>query len=104
LCPSLLNALAHAIKDNRMTRRRVGADEEESVGKLDVFVAGWRAIAPQRQAHPAGRAAHAQTAVAIHVIRAKATLGEFVEEILRLSRELPGKIKRDRLRAMTLKD
>ena len=73
-----------------MTIGGVGADEEKRVGQLDIRIASRRPVAPKRERHRAGGAAHAQSAIAVYMVGAKIAFAELVKDILGFGGKLSG--------------
>src|SRR5688500_2248519 len=101
---ALAQPFRDAVEDNGVALGRVGSDEQEGVGQVDVLVARGRTVAPEREGHAARRAGHAQPAVAVHVIRTKARFSELAGEVLRFGRQLSGQVERDRAGPVLLKN
>jgi hypothetical protein len=88
------------IECHRMAFSGVGTDEEEGVSQLDIGIAGWRPVAPQREGHATGGAGHAEAAVGIDMVGAEVTFGEFAGKVLRFGGELAGEIEANCARAV----
>ena len=89
-----------APEQHRMGEGRIGADDEDAVGVVDVLVAARRRIGAQRLLVAGHRAAHAQARVAVDVVGADQALGELVEDVVVLGQQLAGDVEADRVRAV----
>ncbi len=83
-------ALFDPFEDDRMAVRGVGADQEETIGKIDIGVGRRRAIGTERSLVTDAGRSHAQTRIGIEVIGAEETLRKFVSDVIFLRCQLPG--------------
>jgi hypothetical protein len=70
----------------------------------DVVVAGRRRIGAERGLVARDRAAHAQARVGVDVVGADQALGELVEDVVVLGKELAGDVERHRVGAVLRDD
>ena len=89
-----------AAEQDRMRIGGVGADDENQVGLVDIFVAGRRRIGAQRLLVAGHRARHAQARIGIDVVGADQALGELVEDVIVLGQQLAGDVEADAVRAV----
>ncbi|MNF38643.1 hypothetical protein D3C84_195980 [compost metagenome] len=76
-----------------MTVGHVGADHEEQVRVIEVVIRAGRPVGAEGQFVAAAGAGHAQAGIGFDVRGADKTLGQFVDQVLRLQRHLPGHIE-----------
>ena len=88
------------LPQDRMVVGDVGADEQDDVGALEVFVGAGRAVAAERALVAGDRRGHAQRGVAVVVARAEAELHQLAERVELFGDELAGADDADRLRAV----
>src|SRR5262249_34829044 len=93
-----------ALPEHRVTFGHVRADNQETFGVFDIIVARRRTVVAEGHFIGIGGAGHAKARVGVHVVRADETLGELVENVLRLGSRLARNIKRDRIRTASLDD
>ena len=87
-----------------MAPRRVGADQHQQVGLVEILVAAGHGIGAERAAVTGDRRRHAQARIGIDVGAADEPLHQLVGDVIVLGQQLPGKIKRHRARAVALDD
>jgi hypothetical protein len=93
-----------APKKNRMRIGRVGADDEDALGVVDVVIAGGRRVGPQRLLVAGHCAAHAQARVGVDVVGSDQALGELVEDVVVLGQHLARHVKTYRIRPVLTDD
>jgi hypothetical protein len=92
-------AALDALEQRRVTLERVGADDEEAIGVIDVLITTGRLVLAINLNVPACGGGHAKPRVAVHVVGADAGLEQLVSGVRFLDQQLAGAIERDRVRA-----
>ena len=87
--------LLDALPDDGVAVGRIGADQEEAVGELEVGVGRRRAVGAQRARVADGRRGHAQARVGVEVVGAEEALGELGCHVVLLGEELAGAVEGD---------
>ena len=100
--PARLLAGEDLIENHRVTFRRIGTDQKENLGMFDVIVASHRLVFAEGADVPADRAGHAQTRVALDVVRADPAFEKPVGQIAFLAERLTRTVIRHAVRAMLL--
>ena len=87
--------LLDALPDDGVAVGRIGADQEEAVGELEVGVGRRRAVGAERARVADGRRGHAQARVGVEVVGAEEALGELGCHVVLLGEELAGAVEGD---------
>ena len=74
---------------------RVGTGDEDRAGLVDVVVAAWRRIRAEGGLVAGHGGRHAQARIGVDIVGADQTLGELVEDVVRLGGELAGNVEGD---------
>ncbi|MCY1408898.1 hypothetical protein D9M71_242300 [compost metagenome] len=99
-----LDPVHHAQEQDRVTVGHVRTADEEQVGAVEVLVGAGRRVGTERELVAAAGAGHAQARVGLDLVGADETLGQLVDQVLRLQRHLPGDIKGEGVRPVLVED
>ncbi len=94
----------HPLIEDRMTPRRVRADQHDEVGFVDVPVDAGHGVGAESAAMAGNRGGHAQARIGVDIGRAEEALHQLVGDVIVLGEQLPGEIERDRARAVAIDD
>ena len=94
----------HALEQNRMTPRRIGADQNQEIGLIEIFVAAGHGVGAERAAMARDRRGHAQARIGVDIGAADESLHQLVGDVIILGQQLPGEIKRHRAGTVALDD
>ncbi len=87
-----------------MAPRRVGADQHQQVGLVEIVVAAGHGVGAEGAAVAGHRGRHAQPRIGIDIGAADESLHQLVGDVIVLGQQLAGQIERDRVRAVALDD
>ena len=87
-----------------MAPRRVGADQHQQIGLVEIFVAAGHGVGAEGAAMAGDRGRHAQPRIGIDIGAADESLHQLVGDVIVLGQHLPGQIERDRVRAVARDD
>ncbi len=79
-----------------MAPGRVGADQHQQVGLVEILVAAGHGVRAERAAVAGDRRRHAQARIGIDIGAADESLHQLVGDVIILGQQLPGEIKRHR--------
>ena len=85
-----------------MILRNVGADEQNHIGRLQVFICAGRTIAAEGSFVAGDCGGHAESGIAVVVVGAKAELHQLAQSIELLSHQLAGAYDAERFRPVLL--
>ena len=101
---ALLLVGEHALEQYRMAPRRVGADQHQQIGLVEILVTARHGVGAERAAMAGDRGGHAQPRIGIDIGAADESLHQFVGDVVILGQHLAGQIERDRARAVARDD
>jgi hypothetical protein len=87
-----------------MAPRRVGADQHQQVGLVEILIAAGHGVRAECPAMARDRRRHAQPRIGIDIGAADESLHQLVGDVIILGQQLPGEIKRHRVRAVARDD
>jgi hypothetical protein len=94
----------HPLVQDRMAPRRIGADEHDEVGFVEVAVGARHGIGAESAPVAGDRRRHAKPRVGIDIGRAEKTFHQLVGDVIILGQQLAGQIKRNRVRPVAVED
>ena len=89
---------------HRMAPCRVGADQHQKIGLVEILIAAGHGIGAERAAMAGDRGRHAQPRIGIDIGAADESLHQLVGDVIILGQQLPGQIERDRAGAIARDD
>ena len=92
---ALLLVGKHALEQHRVTPCRVGANENQKIGFVQILIAAGYGVGAEGPAMARDRGGHAQARIGIDVGTADETLHQLVGDVIILGQQLSGKIERD---------
>ena len=87
-----------------MAPRRVGADQYQQVGLVEILVAAGHGVGAERAAVTGDRRRHAEPRIGVDIGAADETLHQLVGDVIILGQQLSREIERHRARAVALDD
>ena len=93
---ALLLVGEHALVQHRMAPGRVGADQHQKIGLVEIFIAARHRVGAERAAVAGDRRGHAQPRIGVDIGAADKTLHQLVGDVIILGQQLAGEIERDR--------
>ena len=87
-----------------MAPRRVGADQHQQVGLVEILIAAGHGVGAERAAVAGDRRRHAQPRIGIDIGAADESLHQLVGDVIILGQQLPGEIERHRTGAVARDD
>ena len=102
--PRLLLVGDHALVQHRMAPRRVGADQHQQVGLIEIVIAAGHGVGAEGAAVAGDRGRHAQPRIGIDIGAADKSLHQLVGDVIVFGQKLSGQIERDRVRTVALDD
>ena len=87
-----------------MAPRRVGADQHQEVGLVEILVAAGHGVGAEGAAVAGDRGRHAEPRIGVDIGAADETLHQLVGDVIILGQQLPGEIERHRAGAVALDD
>jgi hypothetical protein len=94
----------HPLIEYRMAPRRVGADEHDQIGLVEIPVNAGHHVGAEGAAMTGNGRGHAQPRIAVDVGRAEKAFHQLVGDIVILGEQLAGKIARNRVRPVAIDD
>ena len=94
----------HPLVQDRMAPRRIGADQHDEVGLVEVAVDARHRIGAESAPVACDRRRHAKPRVGIDIGRAEKTFHQLVGDVIILGQQLAGQIKRNRVRPVAVED
>ena len=94
----------HALKQHGMAPRRVGADQHQKIGLIEILIAAGHGVSAEGAAVARDRRRHAQPRIGVDVAAADKALHQLVGDVVILGQQLPGEIERHRAGAVALDD
>ena len=94
----------HALEQDRMAPGRVGADQHDQVGQIEIGVAARHGVGAEGAALAGDRGRHAQPRIGVDIGRADEALHQLVGDVIVLGQQLAGEIERDRVGPVALDD
>jgi hypothetical protein len=94
----------HALEQNRVAPCRVGADQHQQIGLVEVFITTGYGVGAEGAAMARNRRRHAQPRIGVDIGTADESLHQLVGDVIILGQQLPGEIKRHRAGAVALDD
>ena len=94
----------HALVQHRMAPRRVGADQHQEVGLVEIVIAARHGVGAEGAAVAGDRGSHAQPRIGIDIGAADEPLHQLVGDVIVFGEKLPGQIERHRVRTVALDD
>ena len=101
---ALLLVGEHALVQHRMAPGRVGADQHQQIGLVEIFIAARHRVGAERAAMAGDRRGHAEPRIGIDIGAADKALHQLVGDVIVLGQQLAGEIERDRARAVARDD
>ena len=101
---ALLLVDEHALVQHRMAPGRVGADQHQQIGLVEILVAARHRVGAERAAVAGDRRGHAQPRIGVDIGAADKTLHQLVGDVIVLGQQLAGEIERDRAGAVARDD
>ena len=95
-------AFQQPLKQHRVAVGRVGADQEDQIGMVEVVVTTGRAIGSEAAGISGHRRTHAQAGIGIEVVAAQGPLEQLVGHVVVLGEELTGAVDRQTLWSLLL--
>ena len=90
----------HALIQHRVTPCGIGADEDEQVCGLEVFVIARHRIAAERALVPGDARRHAEPRIGVDVGGTDEAFRQLVDDVIIFRQQLAGDVKGDRVRPM----
>ena len=87
-----------------MAPRRVGADQHQQIGLVEIFVAARHGVGAEGAAMAGDRGRHAQPRIGIDIGAADESLHQLVGDVIVLGQQLAGQIECDRARTVARDD
>ncbi len=101
---TLLLVGEHALEQDRMAPRRIGADQHQQIGLVEILIAAGHGVGAECAAMARDRGGHAQPRIGIDIGAADESLHQLVGDVVILGQQLPGEIERHRARAVARDD
>ena len=101
---ALLLVGEHALVQHRMAPGRIGADQHQQVGLVEILVAAGHGIGAERAAVARDRRGHAEPRIGIDIGAADESLHQLVGDVVILGQQLAGEIERHRAGAIARDD
>ncbi len=84
-------------KQHRMAPGRIGADQHQQIGFVEILIAAGHGVGAEGAALVAGdRGGHAEPRVAVQVVGPQQPLRELVGDVVVLGQQLAGEVEGDR--------
>ena len=93
-----------ALIEHRVAPGRIGADQHDQVGGIEILVAARHGVGTERAPMAGDGRRHAEPRVGIDIGRAEKALHQFVGDVIVLGQQLPGEIERDGLGPVAFED
>jgi hypothetical protein len=87
-----------------MAPGRVGADQHQKVGLIEIVIAAGHGVGAERAAVTRDGRRHAEARIGIDIGAADESLHQLVGDVIVLGQKLPGEIERDRAGSVALDD
>ena len=97
---ALLLVAQNALKQDRMTPGRIGADQHDEIGAVEILIASRHDIGAEGALVSGDRRGHAEPRIGVDIGRADEALDELVGRVIILGQQLAGEIEGDSLRPM----
>ena len=94
----------HALEQHRMAPCRVGADQHQQIGLVEILIAAGHGVGAEGAAVAGDRRGHAQPRIGVDIGAADEPLHQLVGDVIVLGQQLPGEIERHRAGAVALDD
>jgi len=85
-------------KKDRMRDRRIGAGDQQAVGKADVLIRAWRRVGSERLLVARHRRRHAEARAGVDVVRADQRFCQLAEDVVVLGQQLVGNVEGNAVR------
>jgi len=92
---ALLLVDEHALVQHRMAPGRIGADQHQQVGLVEIFITSGHRVGAERAAVACDRRGHAQPRIGVDIGAADEPLHQLVGDVVILGQQLAGEIERD---------
>ena len=94
----------HALVEHRMAPGRVGADQHNQVGTIEILIAARHRVGPECAPMPRHRRGHTQARIGVDVGGTEKALHQLVGDVIVLGQQLAGEIERNRVRPVAIEN